>query len=40
MFMRSGMAIRTLHPDDIEAYMDGKNPFITTHEARALAWSA
>jgi GrpB-like predicted nucleotidyltransferase (UPF0157 family) len=28
------------YPDDIEAYMDGKNPFITTHEARALAWSA
>ena len=26
------------HPDDYEAYMDGKDPFIKMHEARALAW--
>ena len=26
------------HPDDIEAYMDGKDPFIKEHEARAIAW--
>ncbi len=26
------------HPDDIEAYMDGKDPFIKEHEAGALAW--
>ena len=26
------------HPDDIAAYMDGKDPFITEHEARALEW--
>lgn len=26
------------HPDDREAYMDGKDPFIKEHEARALAW--
>jgi GrpB-like predicted nucleotidyltransferase (UPF0157 family) len=28
-----------MHPDDIEAYMDGKNPFIKQMEAIALAWS-
>ena len=26
------------HPDDIEAYMDGKDAFIKEHEARAMAW--
>lgn len=26
------------HPDDIEAYMDGKSPFIKEHEAKAIAW--
>jgi len=26
------------HPTDIDAYMDGKAPFIKEHEARALAW--
>ncbi len=26
------------HPDDIEAYMDGKDAFIQDAEARALAW--
>jgi GrpB-like predicted nucleotidyltransferase (UPF0157 family) len=26
------------HPDDMEAYMDGKAPFIKEHEAKALAW--
>ena len=26
------------HPDDIEAYMDGKDPFIKEHEAKAIAW--
>ena len=28
------------HPQDIEAYMDGKDPFIKEMEARALAWVA
>ena len=26
------------HPNDIEAYMDGKDPYIKEHEARAIAW--
>jgi len=26
------------HPDDIEAYMDGKDSFIKEHEARAIIW--
>ncbi len=26
------------HPDDMEAYMDGKDPFIKEHEAKAIAW--
>lgn len=26
------------HPDDIEAYMDGKDPFIKEYEAKAIAW--
>lgn len=26
-------------PHDIEAYMDGKDPFIQEHEARALKWA-
>jgi GrpB-like predicted nucleotidyltransferase (UPF0157 family) len=26
------------HPQDIEAYMDGKDPFIKEHEAKAMAW--
>jgi len=28
------------HPNDIEAYMDGKDGFIKEMEARALAWAA
>ncbi len=28
------------HPQDIEAYMDGKDPFIKETEAKALAWAA
>ena len=28
------------HPDDIEAYIAGKDPFIKEHEARALEWAA
>lgn len=28
------------HPNDIEAYMDGKDAFVKEHEARALAWRA
>jgi GrpB-like predicted nucleotidyltransferase (UPF0157 family) len=28
------------HPDDIAAYMDGKDPFIKEHEAKALAWQS
>ena len=27
------------HPEDIEAYMDGKDPFIKDVEAKALAWA-
>ena len=27
------------HPEDMDAYMDGKDPFIKEHEAKALAWS-
>jgi GrpB-like predicted nucleotidyltransferase (UPF0157 family) len=26
------------HANDIEGYMDGKDPFINGHEAKALAW--
>jgi GrpB-like predicted nucleotidyltransferase (UPF0157 family) len=26
------------HPDDIEAYMDGKDAFIKEHEAEAIVW--
>jgi GrpB-like predicted nucleotidyltransferase (UPF0157 family) len=26
------------HPNDLEAYMKGKDPFIKEHEAKALAW--
>ena len=26
------------HPDDMEAYMDGKAPFIKEHKAKTLAW--
>ena len=26
------------YPDDIEAYMDGKDPFVKEYEARAIAW--
>jgi GrpB-like predicted nucleotidyltransferase (UPF0157 family) len=26
------------NPEDIEAYMEGKDPFIKEHEAKALAW--
>ena len=26
------------HPEDIEAYMAGKDPFIKAHEAKAIAW--
>jgi GrpB-like predicted nucleotidyltransferase (UPF0157 family) len=28
------------HPDDFEAYMDGKDAFIKEHEALAVAWSS
>ena len=37
-----GALKRTLavaHPQDMEAYMDGKNSFIKDHEARALRWA-
>jgi GrpB-like predicted nucleotidyltransferase (UPF0157 family) len=26
------------HPDDIEAYMDGKDSFVKEHEAKAITW--
>jgi GrpB-like predicted nucleotidyltransferase (UPF0157 family) len=26
------------HPNDMDAYMDGKDPFIKETEARAMAW--
>lgn len=41
--MRYGELKRRLaaaHPNDIEAYMDGKDGFIKEVEARALAWAA
>ena len=28
------------HPNDIQAYMDGKDAFIKEHQAKALAWRA
>lgn len=28
------------HPADMNAYMDGKHPFIQDHQARALRWAA
>ncbi|HLO95940.1 MAG TPA: GrpB family protein [Burkholderiaceae bacterium] len=34
------LALAQAHPEDIEAYMDGKDPFIKNHEARALRWAA
>jgi GrpB-like predicted nucleotidyltransferase (UPF0157 family) len=30
--------LATAFPDDIDAYMNGKDSFIKTHEAKALAW--
>ena len=27
------------HPDDIEAYIDGKESFIKEHEAKAIIWA-
>lgn len=38
-----GTLKRTLaaaHPEDMAAYMDGKDPFIKDHEARALRWAS
>ncbi len=32
-------ALAMAHPEDIDAYMDGKDPFIKQHEALALAWA-
>ena len=26
------------HPDDIEAYMDGKDAFVKEHHTQAIAW--
>ena len=26
------------HPENIEAYMDGKDAFVKEHETRAMAW--
>lgn len=34
------LALAAAHPEDIDAYMDGKAPFIKDHEARALRWAA
>lgn len=31
-------ALAAAHPEDMSAYMDGKDPFIKDHEARALRW--
>ena len=31
-------ALAAAHPDDIEAYMDGKDAFIKEHERKALEW--
>ncbi len=27
-----------VNPDDIEAYLDGKDPYIKEHEAKAITW--
>jgi GrpB-like predicted nucleotidyltransferase (UPF0157 family) len=32
--------LATAHPDDIEAYMDGKDSYIKEQERKALGWSA
>ncbi len=34
--LKQGLAI--LHPQDIQAYMDGKDAFIKEHLAKAIAW--
>ena len=26
------------HPDDMEAYMDGKDSYVKEHQAKAMAW--
>ena len=33
-------ALAAAHPEDMAAYMDGKDPFIKDHEARALRWAS
>lgn len=35
--LKSGLAER--HPDDLEAYCEGKDAFVKLHEAKALAWT-
>lgn len=32
------LRLAACHPDDIEAYMDGKDGFVQEHEAKALLW--
>jgi GrpB-like predicted nucleotidyltransferase (UPF0157 family)/RimJ/RimL family protein N-acetyltransferase len=34
--LKESLALK--HPDDFEAYMDGKDAFIQEHEAKAIAW--
>ncbi|HEY7680345.1 MAG TPA: GrpB family protein, partial [Terriglobia bacterium] len=31
-------ALAKQHPEDIESYMDGKDPYIKEHEQKALTW--
>jgi GrpB-like predicted nucleotidyltransferase (UPF0157 family) len=39
-YSRLKQRLAAAHPDDIEAYMDGKDPFIKQTEHDALVWSA
>lgn len=38
-YSRLKQSLAAAHADDIEAYMDGKDPFIKEHERRAIEWA-
>ena len=38
-YSRLKQSLATQHPEDIDAYMDGKDPFIKEIERRALEWT-